>query len=147
MTGPLAEQDVQLRQANVITTRWGRWKETYPETTVLAEELALGRNPDFRNGRDANGPIFPVGDVDPRLPVHEDIVGVITASGQAVAFPQATALIALQRGEEVGFENVRLALDAGGVKAVDEAGMDVGSHQAFWFAWSQFHPETVLWSN
>jgi hypothetical protein len=22
---------------------------------------------------------------------------------------------------------------------------DVGSHQAFWFAWSQFHPTTLVW--
>ena len=57
VTGPLAEAGVVLPQASVITTRWGRWKETYPETTVLTEDLALGRNPDFRNTRDANGPI------------------------------------------------------------------------------------------
>ena len=33
------------------------------------------------NTRDANGPIFPIGDVDPRLPVHEDVIGVITSAG------------------------------------------------------------------
>ncbi|MEM9783218.1 MAG: DUF3179 domain-containing (seleno)protein, partial [Pseudomonadota bacterium] len=78
VTGPL--QGLQLKQATVITSDWGAWKEAHPNTTVLVEELALGRDFDFRNGRDANGPIFPVGDVDPRLPVHEDIIGVITAS-------------------------------------------------------------------
>jgi hypothetical protein len=36
-------------------------------------------------------------------------------------------------------------LDAGGIKAVDADGVDLGSHQAFWFAWSQFHPDTELW--
>ncbi|MDG1339159.1 MAG: DUF3179 domain-containing (seleno)protein [Paracoccaceae bacterium] len=36
-------------------------------------------------------------------------------------------------------------LDAGGIRAIGEDGQDVGSHQAFWFAWSQFHPDTVLW--
>jgi hypothetical protein len=53
---------------------------------VLVEALALGRNPDHRNVRDANGPIFPIGDVDPRLPVQEDVLGVITATGTAIAF-------------------------------------------------------------
>ena len=145
VTGPLAEQNVQLSQATVITTDWGTWKTAHPETTVLLERYALGRDPDFRNGRDANGPIFPVGDVDPRLSVHEDIIGVVTASGQPVAFQRSAAFVALSRGDEIAIENVRLKLEAGGIRAVDVDGSDLGSHQAFWFAWSQFHPETVLW--
>ena len=146
VTGPLAEQGLRLQQTGVVTTEWGAWKEAHPETTVLVERLALGRNPDFRNGRDADGPIFPVGDVDPRLPVHEDIIGVITASGKPVAFQRSTAFIALMNGDEITYENVRLELDAGGIRAVDVDGSDLGSHQAFWFAWSQFHPGTSLWA-
>ena len=145
VTGPLAEKGVQLKQATVITTDWASWRAEHPETTVLAQRYALGRNPDFRNGRDANGPIFPVGDVDPRLPVHEDILGVLTASGKPIAFQRTAALLALRSGAEVAFENVRLELDAGGFRAIDADGSDLGSHQAFWFAWSQFHPGTALW--
>ena len=145
VTGPLAEQGVQLKQATVLTTEWGAWKEAHPDTTVLLERYALGRDPDFRNGRDADGPIFPVGDVDPRLPVHEDIIGIVTDSGTPVAFQRSAAFAALTAGEDIAFENVRLALDGGGVKAVDADGSDLGSHQAFWFAWSQFYPGTALW--
>ena len=143
VTGPL--RGLQLRQASVVTTDWGTWKRAHPQTTVLLERYALGRDPDFRNGRDANGPIFPVGDVDPRLPVHEDIIGVTTASGKPVAFQRRAAILALQRGEQITYENVRLELAAGGIKAVNSNGRDIGSHQAFWFAWSQFHPGTALW--
>jgi len=85
--------------------------------------------------------------VDPRLPVHEDVIGVTTASGVPVAFQRSAAVVALQRGDDITFENARLSLDAGGVRATDANGKDIGSHQAFWFAWSQFHPDTVLWSN
>ncbi len=145
VTGPLAAKGIKLKQASVVTTDWGTWKRQHPTTTVLVESLALGRDFDFRNGRDANGPIFPVGDVDPRLPVHEDIIGAITASGKPVAFQRSTAVAALQSGNNITFENIRLKLEAGGVKAVDASGADIGSHQAFWFAWSQFHPDTVLW--
>jgi hypothetical protein len=145
VTGPLARRGLQLEQASVITTDWASWRAAHPDTTVLVEELALGRDFDFRNGRDANGPIFPVGDVDPRLPVHEDIIGVITASGTPVAFQRSAAMVALARGQEIAFENVRLQLEAGGIRAVDANGSDLGSHQAFWFAWSQFHPGTALW--
>lgn len=146
VTGPLAERKLQLKQASVVTTDWGTWKKAHPNTTVLLERYALGRDPDFRNGRDADGPIFPVGDVDPRLPVHEDIIGAITATGKPVAFQRSKAFVALKNGEEIAFENIRLELDAGGIRAVDADGSDLGSHQAFWFAWSQFHPQTALWS-
>lgn len=145
VTGPLAEKKLELKQATVVTTDWGRWKRDHPETTVLKEKYALGRDPDFRNTRDANGLIFPIGDVDPRLPVHEDIIGAITASGRPVAFQRSKAFVALQNGEEIGYENIRLELDAGGIRAVDADGSDLGSHQAFWFAWSQFHPRTAIW--
>ena len=145
VTGPLAEKSLQLEQATVITTDWGTWKAEHPQTTVLLERYALGRDFDFRNGRDANGPIFPVGDVDPRLPVHEDIIGVVTASGQPVAFQRSKAIAALKNGAEIAFEDVRLELAAGGVRAVGSDGSDLGSHEAFWFAWSQFHPGTALW--
>lgn len=145
VTGPLAKQKLKLKQASVVTTDWGTWKKAHPETTVLVEDLALGKDFDFRNGRDANGPIFPVGDLDPRLPVHEDVIGVVTASGKPVAFQRSKAFVALTRGDTIAFENVRLVLEAGGMRAVDADGTDLGSHQAFWFAWSQFHPKTALW--
>lgn len=145
VTGPLAEKNFRMKQASVVTTDWASWKEAHPETTVLVEELALGRDFDFRNNRDANGPIFPVGNVDPRLPVHEDIIGAITASGQPVAFQRSAAFLVLSKGEDIVVENIQLKLEAGGIKAVDKEGGDSGSHQAFWFAWSQFYPETALW--
>jgi hypothetical protein len=145
VTGPLAEKGFRLKQAGVVTTTWGAWKAAHPQTTVLAESLALGRDFDFRNNRDANGPIFPIGDVDPRLPVQEDVVGLIAASGKPIAFHRNKAEAALKKGETIEFENIRLVLDGGGVRAVDKDGADLGGHQAFWFAWSQFYPETALW--
>ena len=146
VTGPLGEIGLSLEQATVITTTWGDWRAAHPDTTVLVEALALGRDWDLRNTRDADGPIFPVGDVDPRLPVHEDVIGVFTASGAPLAFQRSTAMAALLAGQEIVVENVRLELAAGGLRAVDLNGSDLGSHQAFWFAWSQFHPDTALWT-
>jgi len=146
VTGPLATKGVKLKQASVVTTDWGTWKTEHPDTTVLVESLAMGRDFDFRNNRDADGPIFPVGDVDPRLSVHEDIIGAITESGIPIAFQRSQAYLALSKGERIAFENIRLELDAGGIRAVNDSdGADLGSHQAFWFAWSQFYPKTALW--
>lgn len=145
VTGPLAEKQVVLKQTGVVTTLWRKWKAAHPDTTVLAEELALGRDFNFRDGRDAHGPIFPIGSADQRLAVHEDVLGVVTDSGIPIAFHIDTALAALDRGETIEFENVILILDGGGVRAVNANGEDLGGHQAFWFAWSQFYPQTRLW--
>lgn len=145
VTGPLAQKGVVLKQVGMAVTTWGEWKKAHPQTTVLIEALALGRNFDLRNNRDAAGPIFPIGNVDPRLPVQEDVIGVVTASGTPIAFHLASAREVLGRGEAITVENVLLILDGGGVRAVDAQGKDVGGHQAFWFAWSQFHPGTKLW--
>ncbi|MFT5284338.1 MAG: hypothetical protein ACI8TQ_000494 [Planctomycetota bacterium] len=145
VTGPLADKGIVLEQAGVVTTTWAEWKRAHPTTTVLVEGLALGRDFNFRENRDADGPIFPVGDVDPRLPVQADVLGVIAKSGTAIAFHNETALAVLRNGDEVRFEEVRIVLDAGGLRAVDTGGNDLGGHLAFWFAWSQFHPNTKLW--
>ncbi len=145
VTGPLADKNITLKQASVVTARWADWKKAHPQTTVLKEELALGRDFDFRNGRDASGPIFPIGDVDPRLPVHEDVIGVISPSGQPIAVQRSQAYANLVKGQSMESDGVRLVLDGGGVKALDLDGNDLGSHQAFWFAWSQFYPDTQLW--
>lgn len=147
VTGPLAARVIKLEQASMITTTWGEWRKAYPDTTVLAEKLALGRDFDFRNNRDAKGPIFPIGDLDPRLPVHEDVVGVVGADGSAIAFQRSNAIAALTRGEAVEVDGIKLLLDGGGLRAVGPDSEDLGSHQAFWFAWSQFYPGTTLWPN
>ncbi len=149
VSGPLLEAGVSLNQHSVVTTTWGAWKQDHPETTVLAIELANGRpDSDLRNTRDANGPIFPIGDVDPRLPIQEDVLGVFTSDGSPVAFHVSSAVDALERGEYIVVDGIGLELDGGGLRAVDaETRRDLGGHQAFWFAWSQFHPDTVLWPN
>ncbi|MGH9166891.1 MAG: DUF3179 domain-containing (seleno)protein, partial [Acidimicrobiia bacterium] len=79
VSGPLAEREVTLPQVTLLTSTWGEWKEEHPETTIVAEDGGIGRSypADPLGGRDDAGPIFPIGDVDPRLPVQEQVVGVI----------------------------------------------------------------------
>lgn len=144
-TGPLAELGVQLDQHTVVTSTWADWKAEHPDTDALIEDLALGRDPDFRNGRDAQGPIFPVGDVDPRLPIQDDVLGVISPGGSPVAFHVATAVGELGRGRAVEAEGVRIVKSGSGIRAEDTDGNELVAHQAFWFAWSQFYEDTEVW--
>jgi hypothetical protein len=146
-SGPLAEAAVTLPMVSVVTATWGEWRQAHPDTTIVAQDGGIGRSypADPLRGRDDDGPIFPIGAADPRLDVHEPVLGVVTASGQPVAFPVARAAAHLLAGGEITVDGVRIELDGGGLRAVRADGADPGAHQAFWFAWSQFHPDTGLW--
>lgn len=148
-SGPLHDAGVELAQISVITSRWGAWKQAHPDTTIVAEDGGIGRDypEDPLRGRDDGEPIFPIGDVDPRLGVQEQVVGVVTPDGTAVAFPAEAAIAALDAGEPVVLEGILLQAEAGGLAATLDDGTPVASHQAFWFAWSQFHPDTRLWTS
>jgi hypothetical protein len=144
-SGPL--QGEQLSQTTVVASRWGEWKEAHPQTRIVAQDGGIGRvyPEDPLEGRDAAGPIFPVGPVDPRLPVQAQVVGVTTAQGP-VAFPVDSIRTVIETEGELHFAGVVVTADGGGFRVFDEAGDELPSHQAFWFAWSQFNPGTAVWT-
>jgi hypothetical protein len=146
LSGPLLDAGVKLTQTTVVTSTWGAWRAAHPHTTIIAEDGGIGRSypRDPLRGRDDRGPIFPVGDVDPRLGVHEVVVGTLNSDGAPVAFPVAAARLALEAGETVALAGVTLRPDAGGLRAFTEV-EETPAHEAFWFAWSQFQPRTLLW--
>ena len=148
VSGPLRERGVVLNQATVVTTTWGEWKAAHPDTTIVAEDGGIGRRYplDPLRGRDDAGPIFPVGDVDDRLGVHDQVFGVVLDDGTPVAFGVDAAAAALESGQSVELAGVTLHLDGGGVRAAAADGTEIQGHQAFWFAWSQFMPDTLLWA-
>lgn len=145
LTGPLAEAGVELDQISVVASTWGDWKAAHPDTRILAQDGGLGRvyADDPLGGRDDDGPIFPVGPVDPRLPVQEKVIGVIADDGTPVAFPVAAAQTALLQ-DPIEYEGLIVRLDDS-LRVYDEKGDEVISHESFWFAWSQFHPDTLVW--
>lgn len=147
VAGPLWERGVVLEQAPVVTSSWGAWRASHPQTTIVAEDGGIGRrySLDPLRGRDDEGPIFPIGDRDPRLPAQEQVVGVVLPDGTALAFPATAARQALEAGAPVELAGVELRLDGDGLRAVLPGGQPLASHQAYWFAWSQFHPQTLLW--
>jgi hypothetical protein len=147
LTGQLAEEGVTLEQVSVVASTWGDWKTSHPETRIVAEDGGIGRTyvDDPLQGRDEAGPIFPVGDVDPRLLTQEKVLGVITPDGTPIAFPVREARLALAEGP-VEFEGMTLRLEDS-IRVYDSNGDEVVSHESFWFAWSQFHPETLLWAH
>ena len=146
ISGPLFDAGVRLNQTTVVTSTWAAWRAAHPNTTIIAEDGGIGRSYPRTplRGRDNAGPIFPVGDVDPRLGVHDVVLGVVAADGTPVAFPVGPTRLALEAGEEVVLAGVALQSDAGGLRAFID-GAESPAHEAFWFAWSQFQPQTLLW--
>ncbi len=146
-SGPLGDAGVVFEQVSVVTSTWADWKASHPDTTIVAEDGGIGRSYELDplQGRDDNGPIFPIGDVDPRLPVQEPVLGLITDDGQAIAVHVEAAANVLSGGrEQLRIEGFEIRLDGSGIRARRD-GADAGGHQAFWFAWSQFHPDTLIW--
>lgn len=146
LSGPLFDAGVTLNQTTVVTSTWGAWREAHPNTTIIAEDGGIGRSypPNPLRGRDDSGPIFPVGDVDPRLGVHDVVLGIVSTDETPVAFPVGSARLALTANEEVALAGVSLQMDAGGLRAFIGS-VESPAHEAFWFAWSQFYPNTLLW--
>ena len=77
---------------------------------------------------------------------RELVVGVIDPEGRPVAFTADRARAALAAGDAVALAGVELVADGGGLRARSSGGAELPAHQAFWFAWSQFHPDTALWT-
>ena len=148
VSGPLREAGVTLEQVSVVASTWGAWKAEHPKTTIVAQDAGIGRTyaADPLRGRDDFGPIFPIGEVDPRLAVQEFVLGVEAGEGVRIAFAVAAARLALAAGEIVELEGVTVFADGSGLRAADRSGRELVSHQAFWFAWSQFWSDTLLWT-
>lgn len=147
VSGPLHADGVTLQQISVITSTWGAWKQAYPDTTIVAMDGGIGRTypDDPLGGRDDGGPIFPIGGVDPRYPAHTPVIGVISGDGSTVGFVVGEAERELRAGREVTLDGVSLEFDGTGFRAFGADGDELVAHQAFWFAWTQFHPGTAIW--
>ncbi len=147
VVGPL--RGVELERLPLSVTTWREWRAAHPQTTIVAADAAGGSvyEAEPLEGRDSDGPIFPVGERDARLPAGEPVVGTITPRGQAVAFPAELARETLSEGRPVTMGGVTLGLDGGSVTAMWEEGRaPLPTQESFWFAWSQFQPRTLLWS-
>ncbi|MGY9073966.1 MAG: DUF3179 domain-containing (seleno)protein [Acidimicrobiales bacterium] len=148
VSGDLFTQDVTLTQLTVQVATWGEWRGAHPETTIVAGDGGAGRvypeDPLF--GRDDNGPIFPIGELDERLGVQDAVVGATAPDGTSVAFVVADVKQALEVGTTVTYGGLQVTTDGAGLRIVTSGGAELPTHESFWFAWSQFHPETLLWT-
>ena len=147
VSGLLRRRGVRLEQVAVGATTWGAWKAAHPDTKIIAEDAGIGRTyeRDPLRDRGPDEPTVPVGPVDPRLPAQVRVVGVVSPAGAAVAFPVDAVRAAFEAGDRVSLAGVEV-VDDGGALLVRQGDEELPAHEAFWFAWSQFHPDTLVWT-
>ena len=78
--------------------------------------------------------------------MQERVIGIVRDDGTTVAFPVVLVRSTIASGDPVELDGVTIVEDGGGFLGEDD-GAAVATHEAFWFAWSQFHPDTLLWPN
>ncbi len=146
VTGELLATGVEVPIIGLTVTSWGEWRAAHPDTTVLAEDPGTGRR--YRPGqlvaRDADGPIFPVGDTDLRLPPNAEVLGIVV-DGASVAFDRSALEAALAEVGELEVDGLLVGSDAAGPVFTTDDGEVLDALSVRWFAWAQRHPETTIW--
>lgn len=148
MSGELAGAVLELVPA--VQTTWAQWRAAHPETRLLRKsaEITSSRYASYFADPERTG-IFRSNWLRERLPGKELVFGI--RSGVHAAAVTAGALAAggpvrVQLGEQV--ITVELG-DDGGVRAWTGGGegLEPTPHDVlpvYWFAWSNFFPNTVV---
>jgi hypothetical protein len=95
VVGPLVGSGVRLRHRSVVTTTWGEWRRTHPETTVLS--LETGHDRDYSEGaayRDyfsTDRLMFEVPFKDGRLDNKDEVVVMLLEDDRGTRHPLAIA--------------------------------------------------------
>lgn len=145
VAGPRAGASLRAIPARVLP--WKSWREAHPESLVMSRET--GHRRDYRVDPYERYPRsgttwFPVSHRDERLPMKERVLGV-TIEGKPHAFLM-TGLTGLREALQLTVAGRKVVIaDTTGRVSID--GRPEPSTIAYWFAWSSFHPSTVLWTS
>jgi hypothetical protein len=139
VVGPLIGEELEFVPARILS--WGDWSQAYPEGLVLSTDTGAqrdyGTNP-YAGYDDEERPFLFSGDIDPRLPAKEHVLGI--AGDEVIAFPYSELALRAVGGATVvqgSFGGERLAIfwHTGTVSALDAAQIpdsnDVGAAAAY----------------
>ena len=96
--GALVGSGLKLEFLPIVTTRWGEWKATHPDTTVLS--LDTGHERDYREGRayrdyfSNDALMFDVPERDRRLKNKAEVLGILLSSESPEGGEEALAVSA-----------------------------------------------------
>ena len=162
----------ELELVPVQTMSWSQATQRWPDALVLDRPTGeLGRRPygispySSYEGMDEPLPGFFQGELDPRLPPRQRVVG-LAIDGEAVAIDRRLVERNVTTSIEVSGRTIRLEHSVGVRSPLDgrevAEGVDIGSISAvalgddgspdqpvpvldtFWFAWAAYHPNTAV---
>lgn len=145
-----ARRGTKLELVPATHTTWGRWSEENPDGLVLSRDTGHRRDYDkdpYLSYASTPGTMFPVSSEDDRLAGKEMVLGIEHAEA-AIAFPLASlAGLPMPIRTAVGEREILVYYfaDSETAFATSLKGEQIPATLAFWFAWSAFHPETVVW--
>ena len=134
----------------VTVTTWADWRRRHQRTMVLSPSTGFRRDYDrdpYAGYRSSPRAMFSAGYTDRRLAPKDWIVGV-DFGGAAKAYRRGDLPAGATVDEHAG-RRLRLLHDPGAdvVTITDlKTGTPVPSVDAYWFAWSAFHPQSRVWS-
>jgi len=149
VSGPM--QGTRLDFIPTTHTSWADWRERYPDTLVLSTETGYSRNyqrDPYLGYERSDGTIFPVPGASERFHAKEFVMGIVLEDAvKAYPFSElAQTSGAFQ--DRIGSHAVTIEYDpehrTG--RVLNEAGEELPSVLAYWFAWSAFYPDTMVYS-
>jgi hypothetical protein len=148
VTGSRRGQTLDLLPASHTT--WSDWVARHPDTRVLSDRTGFDRDyslDPYAEYRQSSHLYFPVSGDDGRYHPKEQVIGV-TLGGESFAWP----FVELSRStgavkDRIAGQVVEVRFDsAARTGAVfTQAGEEIPSTIAYWFAWISFYPESRVY--
>ena len=149
VAGPLTGE--KLDPVYLEHTTWGEWKKSNPQSLALSIHTgysrAYDRDPYLGYAQNA-ALMFPTLPIDPRYHTKEWVLGVeIKGTFKAYPFSELSKIPGTLHDTVNGQPLViQLNRTSHSAKAFTPNGSHVHSLMAYWFAWSAFHPDTLVYT-
>lgn len=135
----------ELEHLPSVQTTWAAWREAHPGTRVLkkSEEILSSRYERYFADQDRAG-MFRTMWLSDRMPAKALVHG-ITDGPHALAVRDEALAPGDEKTLELAGKPLRVVRGAdGGVRAFAGDGTELLVRTSFWFAWSNFHPNTAV---
>lgn len=145
ISGPARGSRLRVLRSALVT--WGAWRLRHPDTQVLSLDTGYERDythSPYAGYADSDRLYFPA-PLDSRYPPKAPTLGLRLADGRARAFP-APEIVRAGGEIETLFANrpIRVRYDSDQGTFDVTAPPDVEVIEAYWFAWSAFHPKSSV---
>lgn len=148
VTGP--QTGTILKLLPLVHTTFGAWKREHPGSLVLSTDTGYrrdyDRDPYISYGKN-DRLMFSVGKIDRRYPTKTWVIG-IEYLGVTRAYPFSELSSGPRSfNDHIGSEMVKVTYDPSSrtARIRNQAGKDLPTVVAYWFAWTAFHPETEVY--